>query len=65
MPVLLIDAEKGALAVLVLAGRGAPHWTIFFTTALVVAEHNWTVFLNFRVGKDAAAIFIISLALVP
>ena len=65
MPVLLVDAGKGALAVLVPAWLGAPHWTVFFTTALVVAGHNWPVFLNFRGGKGAAAIFGISLAVVP
>ena len=65
MPVLLVDAGKGALAVLVPAWLGAPHWTAFFTTALVVAGHNWPVFLNFRGGKGAAAIFGISLAVVP
>ena len=65
MPVLLIDAGKGALAVLVPTWLGAPHWTIFITTALVVAGHNWPVFLNFRGGKGAAVIFGISLAIVP
>ena len=65
MPVLLVDAGKGALAVLVPTWLGAPHWTVFFTTALVVAGHNWPVFLNFPGGKGAAAIFGISLAVVP
>ncbi len=65
MPVLLVDAGKGALAVLVPAWLGAPHWTVFLTTALVVAGQNWSVFLNFRGGKGAAAIFGISLAVVP
>ena len=31
----------------------------------MVAGHNWPVFLNFRGGKGAAAIFGVSLALVP
>ena len=65
MPVLLIDAGKGALAVLVPVWLGSPHWTSFITTALVVAGHNWPIFLNFRGGKGAAAILGISLALVP
>ena len=42
-----------------------PIGSVFFTTALVVAGHNWPVFLNFRGGKGAAAIFGISLAVVP
>jgi glycerol-3-phosphate acyltransferase PlsY len=65
MPVLLIDAGKGALAVLVPVWLGAPQWAVFITTALVVAGHNWPVFLNFRGGKGAAVIFGISLAVVP
>ena len=63
--VLLADAGKGALAVLVLDWAGAPGWTLFLTTPLVVAGHNWPVFLGFRGGKGAAVIFGISLALVP
>lgn len=65
MPVLIVDAGKGALAVLVPTWLGAPHWTVFITTALVVAGHNWPVFLKFRGGKGAAAIFGVSLALAP
>ena len=65
MPVLIVDAGKGVLAVFVPAWLGAPHWTVFMTTTLVVAGHNWPVFLSFRGGKGAAAIFGISLALVP
>ena len=44
---------------------GAPNWTLFLTAALVVAGHNWPVFLSFQGGKGAAAIFGISLAAVP
>ena len=65
MPVLIVDAGKGVLAVLVPTWLGAPHWTVFMTTSLVVAGHNWPVFLGFRGGKGAAAIFGVSLALVP
>ena len=65
MPVLIVDAGKGMLAVLVPIWLGAPHWTVSVTTTLVVAGHNWPVFLGFRGGKGAAAIFGVSLALVP
>ena len=44
---------------------GVPEWTVFLTAPLVVAGHNWPVFLGFRGGKGAAAIFGISLAVVP
>ena len=63
--VLLIDAGKGALAVLVPGWAGAPEWTGFLTAPLLVAGHNWPAFLGFRGGKGAAAIFGISLAVVP
>ena len=65
MPVLIVDAGKGVLAVLIPIWLDAPPWTLYMTTALVVAGHNWPVFLGFRGGKGAAAIFGVSLALVP
>ena len=63
--VLAADAGKGSLAVLSPEWAGAPNWTLFLTAALVVAGHNWPVFLSFQGGKGAAAIFGISLAAVP
>ena len=65
MLVLTADAGKGALVFLVPVWLGAPGWTVFLTTSLVVAGHNWPVFLGFRGGKGAAAILGISLAVVP
>ena len=65
MPVLLVDAVKGVLAVLVPTWVGAPQWTVFATTTLVLVGHNWPVFFRFRGGKGAAAIFGISLMLAP
>ena len=65
MSVLLLDTGKGVLAVLIPTWLGAPQWTMFVTTTLVVAGHNWPVLLNFRGGKGAATIFGISLALAP
>ena len=63
--VLLVDMAKGVLAVVVPRLVGAEDWVLFLTTHLVVAGHNWPVFLNFRGGKGAAAIFGISLVIVP
>ena len=63
--VLGVDAGKGVLAALVPGWVGAPDWTIFLSATLVVAGHNWPVFLGFNGGKGAAAIFGISLAVVP
>ena len=63
--VLLVDMVKGVLAVLVPTLLGVGDWALFITTPLVVAGHNWPVFLNFKGGKGAAAIFGISLVIVP
>lgn len=63
--VLLADAGKGALAVLLPRWIGAPEWTVYLTTALVVVGHNWPVFLGFHGGKGAATVLGISLALLP
>ena len=63
--VLVADAAKGALAVWVPVWAGAPDWTVFLTTPMVVTGHSWPVFLGFRGGKGAAAILGVSLALVP
>jgi glycerol-3-phosphate acyltransferase PlsY len=63
--VLLVDTGKGVLAVAAPRLLGVDDWVLFLTTPLVVAGHNWPVFLNFRGGKGAAAIFGISLVIVP
>jgi acyl phosphate:glycerol-3-phosphate acyltransferase len=63
--VLAVDVAKGALAALLPAWIGAPIWTLYLTAALVVAGHNWPVFLGFRGGKGVATIFGISLVIVP
>lgn len=63
--VLLVDMAKGILAVAVPRLIGYDDWVLFVTTPLVVAGHNWPVFLQFKGGKGAASIFGISLVIVP
>ena len=65
LTVLLLATAKGALAVTVPRLMGVDDWTMFVTTPLVIAGHNWPVFLGFRGGKGAASIFGISLVIVP
>ena len=65
LTVLAVDAGKGALAVLAVNWLDAPDWTLFLSAPLMVAGHNWPVFLGFRGGKGASAIFGISLAVQP
>jgi glycerol-3-phosphate acyltransferase PlsY len=63
--VLLADAGKGAVAVLLPGWVGAPAWSVYLAAPLVVAGHNWPVFLGFRGGKGAATVLGVSLALLP
>jgi glycerol-3-phosphate acyltransferase PlsY len=63
--VLLADAGKGAVAALLPGWLGAPQWSVYLAAPLVVAGHNWPVFLGFRGGKGAATILGVSLALLP
>ena len=63
--VLLVDTAKGVLVVAAPRLLGVDPWVLFITSPLVVVGHNWPVFLNFRGGKGAAAIFGISLVIVP
>ena len=63
--VLAVDTAKGALAVLVPRWLGLPEWPLYLTTVLVVAGHNWPVFLGFRGGKGVATLLGVSMAIVP
>ena len=63
--VLVVDTTKGVLAVAAPRLLGVDPSVLFITAPLVVAGHNWPVFLNFRGGKGAATIFGISLIIVP
>ena len=65
LTVLMVDTAKGVLAVAAPRLVGVDEWALFITTPLVVAGHNWPVFLGFRGGKGAASIFGISLVIVP
>ena len=65
LTVLVLDTSKGVSAVVVPRLIGIDDWALFVTTPLVVAGHNWPVLLGFKGGKGAAAIFGISLVIVP
>jgi len=47
----LVDAGKGALAILIAQAANTPHVVILFTGAAAVIGHNWPVFLGFRGGR--------------
>ena len=63
--VLVADVAKGALAVLLPTWIGAPDWAQFGGAVMVVAGHNWPIFLGFRGGKGAATILGVGFALAP
>jgi len=65
LPVLLIDAGKGAIAVVLPALIGLPWWVVYITAVCVILGHNWPVLLKFRGGKGAASLIGICLAFVP
>ena len=63
--VLVIDAGKGAIALLLPSWVGVPDWAVYVTSFMVIVGHNWPVLLKFRGGKGAASLMGIFLAFVP
>ena len=63
VPVLAVDAAKGAITVLVPGWLGAPEWVIYCTATAGIVGHNWPVYLKFRGGKGVAPLLGIALAL--
>jgi glycerol-3-phosphate acyltransferase PlsY len=50
----LIDAGKGALAILIAQATNLPQITVLIAGAAAVIGHNWPVFLRFRGGRGEA-----------
>ena len=63
--VLVFDAGKGAVAVLLPGWIGSADWAVFVTGPLVMAGHNWPPLLKFRGGKGAATFIGLCLAMFP
>ena len=47
----IIDAGKGALAVLIAQAASLPLAAVLFTGAAAVVGHNWPIFIGFRGGR--------------
>jgi len=47
----IIDAGKGALAVLIAQAADIPQVAVLFTGTAAVIGHNWPIFLGFRGGR--------------
>ena len=60
----LIDAGKGALAVLIAQAAGIPQEAVLITGAAAIIGHNWPVFLGFRGGRGECTTIGVLLILV-
>jgi len=61
----VLDAGKGAVAVLLAGAIGAGHGVAALAGLLAVVGHNWPVFLDFRGGKGIATSWGFITATVP
>lgn len=61
----LLDAAKGALAVLLALGFHASQPVILLTGAAAVVGHNWPVFLGFRGGRGMSTTIGVLFVIVP
>lgn len=60
----IIDAGKGALAILIVQTAGLPQVVIMLTGIAVVAGHNWSVFIGFRGGRGESTTIGVLLILI-
>jgi len=59
----LVDAAKGALAILIAQAASLPLFAIFLVGVAAVIGHNWPVFIGFRGGRGVSTTIGIYLAL--
>ena len=63
--VLLLDAAKGSLSVLIAQWLGAAPVYVFLAGLAAVTGHNWPVFLKFRGGRGIATTLGVLLPMMP
>ena len=61
----IVDAGKGALAILVAQAADISQVAVLLTGAAAVIGHNWPVFLGFRGGRGESTTMGVLLALIP
>jgi len=61
----LIDAGKGALAVLIAQAADIPQETVLITGVAAIIGHNWPVFLGFRGGRGECTTIGVLLIMIP
>lgn len=62
--VLLIDAGKGAIAILIAQAASLPLAAILLTGVAAVIGHNWPVFIGFRGGRGESTTIGVLLAVI-
>ena len=60
----IIDAGKGAVAILIAQTANMSHIVVMFAGVAAVIGHNWPVFLGFRGGRGASTTIGVLLATV-
>jgi glycerol-3-phosphate acyltransferase PlsY len=60
----IVDAAKGALAVLIALAVNAPQAVVLLTGAAAVFGHNWPIFLGFRGGRGESTTIGVLLAVI-
>src|SRR4030042_894841 len=58
----IIDAGKGALAILIAQAAGLPLVTVLSTGVAAVVGHNWPIFIGFRGGRGESTTIGVLLA---
>jgi len=58
----IVDAGKGALAILIAQAANIPQAAVLFTGAATVVGHNWPVFIGFRGGRGESTTIGVLLA---
>jgi glycerol-3-phosphate acyltransferase PlsY len=59
----IIDAAKGAAAVLIAQAAGLPLVAVLYTGTAAVVGHNWPIFIGFRGGRGESTTIGVLLAL--
>ena len=62
--VFLVDAGKGALAILIAQAASIPLVAVLLTGAAAVIGHNWSVFIGFRGGRGESTTIGVLLAII-
>ena len=63
--VLILDAFKGLLAILISSYLATETWVILLCGLAVIIGHNWPIFLAFKGGRGAATTLGVFLGLAP